>query len=832
MRAAGRQCVATNNNSTSVSLVGYNAMLAAQPLNPAVRGGLQYPAPGVHQSPDDPQDTGPDGPADAEPQSPFAGKGDLLEQPDGVVFRAIDALVQRQEPLARSRLAQDTHWTYQKLGYTWSSLEKVQNSDIYIQAFPPGTQGLRISAVPNKAADLCNKLTETLLVDRPRPNPEAENDSEQAERGAELAKEFLEQDGSEAGTDDAAIFWALVEGATTRASTFASLWIDKTGGGSIPLQIKAHPLAESPANPLVGPDGQPTNDYVLRYVTEAGQFTDNPAEAARQWLPKIRVDKYGREHVRLYPEYADLNTCRAYVGLFFTTVGEAKRRWPETVGAMSDTQIGQLCDWMPTRYIVLLPPALRSRWRLQTGNAHDPKGGSNDERILFFYEYGRKPEPAYPEGALLHVSGAFGGYVLGKDTLAAEVEVPSERQQDQMVTDKKLLDLPLVQMRLLQDPDERDPMGTAFMGRIGAAGEAGATLATAWLEAIDIYLHPARFATATSPLSAQDVEESRALGKFATVISPQDFPKYEEPRPLPPQFLPTLQWQYQQMDSIAGLNAPAQGSDDAKEVSGVARRIAVQQSLVALSRMQQAVNSAHERYWRLKLQLAMKGFTVPQLIRYAGPDSAFKEQWFAGNDFARVGNVTMLTGTGSMMTPTDKVNYVAELVAMGFMDPAEAADAARPAFAKALGIPDNPHLQRVERQISSWLEGPPAGWAEAQAQYVQAVAVHSRESQMLLAADPQAVLPPPPPAPFTPFDALPVDAEPAVAALRQRRLGNLMAEVAFTEQPPEWRELVIAAYAQAQAAANPAPMLPAAPGAAPGAQAVPPMRENPVPVAG
>lgn len=808
-------------------------MLASQPLNPAVRGGLQTGIPGVHESDPaavNPQDVGPGGPI---PEQPFAGKGELLEAPDDRVFRAVDGLVLRQEPLARSRLAQDAHWTYQKLGYTWSTLDKVQNSDMYVQAFPPGTSNLRISAVPNKAADLCNKLTETLLVDRPRPSPEAENDSEGAERGAELAKEFLEQDGSEAGTDDAAIFWSLVEGATTRASTFAALWIDKTGGGSIPLQIKAHPLATDPNNPLVAQDpvtGQeiPTNDYVLRYVTATGQFTENPAEAARQFLPKIRVDKYGREHVRLFPEYADLNTCRSYVGLFFTTVGEAKRRWPETVGAMTPTQIGQLCDWMPPRYIVLLPPALRSRWRYDSGNGKDPKGGSNDERILFFYEYGRKPEPDYPDGALIHCSGAFGGYVLGRDTLGVEVEVPSQRQQDQMVTDRRTMDLPLVQVRLLQDPDERDPMGKAFMARIGSAGEAGATLATAYLEAMDIYLHPARFATATSPLSAQDVEQSRALGNFATVISANDWPKYEEARPIPPGLLETVDWNYAQMDSAAGLNKPAQGSDDSPEVSGVARKIAVNQSLVALSRMQQAVNAAHERYWRLKLQLATKGFTVPQLIRYAGPDGAFKEQWFAGNDFARVGNVTMLTGTGSMMPPTEKVNYVAGLVQMGFMDPAEAADAARPAYAKALGIPDNPHLQRVERQVSSWLEGPPEGWEmEAQA-YAQVVAAHAAETRMMLAADPMAQPAPPPPAPWTPFDDLPVDHEPAIAALRARRLGKLMAGVAFQAQPPAWRELVIQAYNAALAAQSPPPMVgPGGPAAS-----VAPDTQSQVPVAG
>lgn len=807
------------------------------PRSATVRGGLENGYDGVR-----PPTTGATNVLNAldragfgqtEEVDPFTGLGEILEADDKTAFKTVDDLVLRQVLLARNRNEQDKHHTYQKIGYTWSCLEKVQDVDQYRQSFPPGTESLRPSAVPNKQADLCHKLTETLMSDPPKPAPNAKRDSESAEMATEMAKEFLTQDGGENGTDDHAVFWAQIEGATTRACTFNHYWVDKTGGGSVPKQIRAHPQAQDPAMPLdaVGPDGQPipTTDYVLRYVTEpdeqfpAGQFTDNPSEAARQWVPKIRIEKWGREHWRIFPEDKEVNQASCLVGLLYCTLGEAKRRWPETVGQMDDTKLGQLCDWTPNRYMVLLPQALRSRWKLQTGNGKDPKGGSNDERVLFYYVYYRLAAPHYPKGAALFTNGAFGGTTLEKDTLSAEVEMPSETEQDKTVTDVITMDIPVVPIRLIQDVDEKDPTGTAFMRRIGPSGEAGATLATAYLEAIDIILHPARFATATSPLTAEDVEESRALGDFASVLSKDDYPHYEEPRPLPAGFLNVMQWQYEQMDSAASLPKPVTGSDNQQEVSGVARDIAVKQALVSLGRMQQAVNSAWERHWRIKLQLAMKHFSVPQMMRYAGEDGAYKAEWWTGVNFAQVTDVDVKPGTGTLMTDQDKVAYASQLKQLGFLDQDTAADITRPAYAGVLGLPPDPQMQRIERQVASWLEGPPEGWVQEFQAYEQAMQLYQQQTAPIQAANQQNAqqhemqtaaaqetgmapgappepiqLPPPPLAPWTPFAPLPMDTEPQIAGIRQRRLAKLMAQTKFTAQPPEWQQMVIQAYNEAR----------------------------------
>jgi hypothetical protein len=54
------------------------------------------------------------------------------------------------------------------------------------------------------------------------------------------------------------------------------------------------------------------------------------------------------------------------------------------------------------------------------------------------------------------------------------------------------------------------------------------------------------------------------------------------------------------------------------------------------------------------------------------------------------------------------------------------------------------------------------------------------------------------PAPWTPFDVLPMDDEPMIAAMRQERLSDLMATVRFSSQPAEWQQVAKDAYLAAE----------------------------------
>ena len=790
-------------------------------------------------------------------QRSFAGLGPLLEVDDEVAFRTIHHLVIRQERLARNRLALDTHWQRIRQGFAWSRLTKLQDQDVWRAELAPGSDST--TAVPNKAQDLCNKIVETLMVDPPSPDPRAMNLGETAERAAEMARQFLDIDGGDIGTSDNRIFWNALDRAMVCASSFIHLWVDTTGGGYVPLQIKAHPFAQDPNEPDVAQDPMtgaplPAVDPVLRYVAtdEQGtllQFVEDPSQAGKEWLPRIRADVLNREHVRVFPETHPVHDAEMVLVLYYSTLGEAKRRWPDAIAALDPTQLSELCDWVPPRYLALLPPAQRARWKLSTGSDNDTPGGANDERMMFYYLVYRRPTPAtigqyrgYPEGAHLVVSGAFGGFVIHRETLSTMVTLPGREGSE-----LRCLEMPVVQLTPRMDPDDRDPTGFATISLFGGANEASNTLLVAYLEALDTILHPAKFIPATSPVQGWQIEQSRASGNPVPVLSRDDYPHYEDPRPIPPGLIETVAWNYSQMESASGLTKPAMGANDQQEVSGVARNIAVRQAMVALSRAAQATMNAWTRFWRIKLQLVLKYYKAPQLIHYVGEDGAYKEEWFRGNDFAVVDRVTIQAGTGTMMPPAEKQQYTAFAQQMRWISPDEAAEIARPTFSDALGLLPSPHAQRIERQVSLWLKGVPyPQWLQEwdqfaqqrvmfqqamqqfqlqQQQYQQALmnqavvnagpppptigpetqqALAGRQyTQAVLALQlnplppvpPQPPQIPPPQSPWHPFvEVLPNDNEPEVAQIRKRRLSSLIASTAFSRQPPQWRQPVLAEY--------------------------------------
>lgn len=777
--------------------------------------------------------------------SPFAGMGPLLEDADADVFQTLNRLVIRQELIAKNHLEQDKHWTRVKLGYPWSTLEFNQDQSTYKAVLPYGTNALSIQAVPNKAWDLLNKATETVLQDFPEHMAEPSDDSEQAEHAAEMADRVLDQDSGELGTNDEELYYRAFDRALVTASTYVHYWTDPTGGGYVPLQIKAHPLAQDPNNPMLGPDGMPTTDPVLRYVAtgpdgKPSQFVNDPSQAGQQWQPKIRADVWGREHIRVFPETQPVWTARKVIGMWYCTVGEAKSRWP-MIAQMQEDDISRLCDWTPIRYLALLPPFERARWKL-TDSSSKPNSGSSDERLMFYYVCYQEADPMdHPKGAYVYVTGALGGKIFDKNVLSMTVPIPSNdgtgpKQETRAMT------IPVVQLTPDSDADDRDPSGRAFIERFGGSTEFFSTLQMALLDIMDQTLHVEKYTPATSPVEGWQVAEARASGNHIPILRPEDKPTYGNVPPYPPNILDVFQWGDNLQDSMASLNKPAQGSNDQQEVSGTARQIAVQQSKIGLSRMQKAFLSAYARAGRVKLELMMRDFKAPQLIRYVGEDGTYQQKEWTGTDFAMIGGVSIKTGTGSMMTPENKVQYASNLLMSGFMSPNEAADVARPTFGDTLGVPDNPHEQYIERCVSAWLDGPPqgdpnnpqSGWLAQAQMYQQNMQMYQQQTAPIQAeyqghaqqaqatgqpVPPPPQLPPPPPAPWSPFQPRPNDTEPDIAQLWVRRLSKVISSVKYDKMPPLWRQPLDQKYMGArqvlQAASAPPPPPNGPPGAPP-----------------
>jgi hypothetical protein len=202
------------------------------------------------------------------------------------------------------------------------------------------------------------------------------------------------------------------------------------------------------------------------------------------------------------------------------------------------------------------------------------------------------------------------------------------------------------------------------------------------------------------------------------IIRQEDKPEWGEMIPLDQGFFRLFEIADQAINSIGSAERAAKGQENASEKSGKAIQLATNNNNVSLSGMNNAVNNSYARWCRIKIERAMCDFTTAQQINYVGDDGIFKQEELKATDFALVGKVTIKTGTGGLINPDQKVQNLAGLAQAGMLTADEAKDAARPAFSRKLGLPADPHTQRIERQITTFLKGPPSKeWAGQWTQY-------------------------------------------------------------------------------------------------------------------
>ncbi len=769
-------------------------------------------------------------PADDAPTSNIAPPPakTLQDADDKTKFACVEQLMRSQDPLARNRWAIDTHFRRIRSGVPFSRLEKIPNQSVWVQKLPTGLSKESSASVPNKADDLCNKIEDTLMADPPKLDPQPRINDETAREAADLASQFLQIDGAESGTNDVATYrWAL-NNALTAGSSFLHYVVDPSGGGYQPLQKLAHPQAQDPANPLVAqvpivnPDGSPgtieerATNPVLRYVSADNQFVDDASQADRVWLPKIIIEKLRRESVRTFPATASVEEASASIVVRFTTLAEARSQWPETVGAMDQEAIMALANWRPVMSEIIVPFAFRGA--LQSGGS----GPTMDEvgtfsallqRRMFSYRLYIGCNPEYSSGYYLDVTGANGGMVLGEGTMEYAVKLPTGGEET------RCRDIQLVQIRPQMDVDGGDPMGWPLIARFAGPSEAESTLYAAFQDMCDNMLHPHVFLPSTQTVDEDDwLDRTRPI----TIDPSQGNPFYEQFPQLPP-ILPLIENMDQKMDTVSGLTATAQGLDSPSAVSGVAKNLTIRQALVSLSGGQQNLHAGFTRGGRIKCQLAQAYFKTPQMMQFAGDEGSSEPQWWTGEDFGGVDTDRMgiQPGTGSMMTPEGKANYVAFLQAQNWLPPQEAAEVALPTIKMDLGLPQNPFKQSINRMVSTWLIGPDQTWLDAKQKQDEAIqsAQQSYQAQVeQIQQQAQAMgSPPSPPPPFqppslpplpSPFTPRPNDTEPKVASVYAARLSELFVDPKYAKQPPAWQQVANDAYARYMQVLTPPPQIP------------------------
>ena len=788
--------------------------------------------------------TEPKGPGEsASPEQPETGTLETASDQD--TFRVIDQLARSQERLRLNRYAVDLYHTWLDANVQFGRLEKIPSQNKWIAKLAPGVSAERAASVPNKCADLCNKVTDALLADPPKPEPQ-QVDEEQANAAADLVSRFLLENAGESGINEVQQFrWAL-RNALVRSSSFLEYDVDDEAGGYEPKQILAHPQAQDVANPTIGPDGLPTTDLTLRYVN-GNQFVQTADQAERVWLPKIIVRRHPRVKVLTFPATAAIDSAGAILLTDWCSLAEAIKRWPESVGQMTTTELMGLASWKPPVADVIVPFAFKGGTAEGMTGPEPAVVGSLSpilQRRMFFHRFVIRKSREYPSGLLIDVSGANGGTILNRSDMEYTVPMPDGGQ----IT--RCRDLPFVQVTPNQDVTDLDPMGWPFSSRFDGSTQAVASLMAGYLDALDRMAHPHVFIRSTSTVDEDEwYDRSKPI-----ILSPDSQePTYERFPALPPIVEVSEHLEVKQ-DTASGLTATAQGLDSPNSESGVAKRLTVRQAQISLSGIQQQLHAAYTRGWRIVAQLVQAYFTTPQVMSPSGEQSSDEAEWWTGEDFAGIDDIGIASGSGTMMTAEDKANYVAFLQEQEWLSPDRAAEIGVGGIARDIGLPRDSIEAGVERSVGLWLKGPPNDqwvpqyqqWKQAQTQYQAAQQQFMQASQLWTQAQqmraiaaggppppalgpedqnahamvayqsallwlqanasqippmmPQPPVPPQIPEPFTPFPARPNDTEPKVAAEWMKRLSHLQFSPSYSKQPPEWREIADTRYTQARQA--------------------------------
>ncbi len=768
------------------------------------------------------------GPVPADDQTPASeilqNVGPTLRDVEPNVKHTVNEQLWRsQDRLGKNRWAIDVHFRRIRSNIPFARLDKIPNQGIWVAKVPNGMSKEAAAAVPCKCDDLCNKIEDTLMADPPKPAPTSHVDDTSAKAAAELAKSVLNQINGATGTNEVAAYrWAL-SNAFTGSSSFIHYRLDRTGGGNQPLQKLAHPLAQDPANPLVAmvpdpsgvPDpltGQPammeerTSNPILRYVgpptpdAPAGQFVQDASQADREWLPGIVLDRLRREQVRVFPPTASVKDAAAVELLLWCSLADARAMWPKTVGQMSQEDLLGLASWTPAMAPdMIVPYAFRGSLSAGgTGPSLDEVGSFSPllQRRMFYYCLYIKDSPEYPGGYYSVTNGFKGGLVLADGDMEYVVKLPVSG------TTKRARDIPVVQVTPMKDIDGGDPMGWPLSSRFAGTSEATANLLAAFADVCDNMVHAHVFLRSTATVDEDDWADRLT----PIVLNPGDpEPTYERFPTLPP-IIELVDKLDKAADTISGLTATAQGLDTANSKSGVAKNLDVRQALISMSGFQQDLIAGMCRGWRIELQMMQAFFTSRQMLQATGEEGSGAVEWWSAEDLASVDDrVGLQPGTGTMMTPEGKAQYVAFLQGQGWKTPEEAAEIALPGIASDLGVPQDPYKAAIERSVDQFLKGPPAGWLDARNAYTQEVAGLQAQYQAQTApalAMGQPVQPfTPPPAPgMDPFPTRPNDGEPAVATIYQKRLSKMFMDPQYAAQDPAWQQTAIGCYQRAVAA--------------------------------
>jgi len=429
--------------------------------------------------------------------------GPLLDEEDDT--KVAKRVVKMRERQMKRMLRLFAVWQRNKLwrqGHRYVRLDR--SEDKWEAKVPLGMASA--PPLPNKNDRLCRRVANTLLSDDPIVEAEPSSDTAEDTDAAEFATRALRIEGAETGYNIISLTKRAADKAGTYASAFAYWYVDPTGGGRVPKQVKAHPKAvvyESPEqvvlDPETGAGAASESEYVDRYVRPDGTLTENKLEADYTWLPKIQNELLTGHHVQFLPEKVDgIANARGVLLLLPTTLGELKESYPDVMEEFDDATLKKLCNWRPQGCKETLPEFVELQERT------DDDGKPDDQSIVFALHLFYVSHGEYPEGAHICV---VDDKVLCKETHVAEVEGPKG------TTEIEYLDIPIAQCRQLDDNTTDDPYGIALSEKLGPMDEIRAQVYSYALDHLHRFGNPHTFLPDGSALvSERDTERVLLVG--------------------------------------------------------------------------------------------------------------------------------------------------------------------------------------------------------------------------------------------------------------------------------------------------------------------------------
>lgn len=751
----------------------------------------------------------PSGTEDVAGAAPQASKdlGWLLTAAETEVAKRIAWLWSRQDAAMKNRFTTWKQWRLWRKGVRFTQVRREQ--DALVLYVPPQTGNE--PPEPNNADDLARNVVSVLMADPPVADAEPATDAPEDRQAAEFATRVLNQESSEGGINLRALHEDALDKSGTYASAFEYACVDPYGGGWQPMRVLAHPEAVSvEPDPRLNPaTGQPEPPYVQKYVLEDGSLSDSAINAKRQWLPSIRVEVLTGHHVRFIPEScAGIGDAEGVVICLPATLGVLRGQFEKEEQPWDDETTKAIASHRPDGWKEMLAPWMKSHMEERSGWIN---GAPTDDALCFPYLHYRRRCKSYPKGAYVVTVGDK--RVLHREPWSAVTQGQEGEEQEEA------LDIPLAQVRQLDDHADGDPYGTTFLAKTGPMDEIVASIIGALLEYLDRFNHPREYLPLGSVITPEAFRDARASG-LPIQFNPQGKPEFETIPAFPKEGPDLVKYITDKMEHTVGLSASAQGQRDANVQSGRHFQQMVEQSLVRLSSVKNNSDDAFIRLCRIILQLMRAFYTVPQRMKYLGEDGRYKERAWSRTDLGSTKDIKIRRGTSTLLPRSAKMALAREELDVGLkaQDPQaytryQAAIAGH--LSPLMGLQDDPSVNRIRQQIADWQEGPEESVSEASAQYQQQLPMmqmQMQEHQMaaeeaMAAGFPAPEMPPMPQDPMIDaaarfFAPLATDEDPFVARVRYDELGKSMQSSSFSRHPAPWQQPFIAEYLRMRNAAG------------------------------